>query len=298
MTARKTTPREHGTHNCYVHGPDRRYTGRGCRYTPCRAANATYERERARRKAPPFVDAAEARRHVRWLGRQGVGLKTIAKTAGVSTGTLSKLVYGIPKTGRPPSKRIRPKTASKILAVMPTDIADGGRVDAAQTWANIDELRSRGWSKRQIARAIGQNSQGLQLAATTVTAGNARAIAALLEQPVPACYGRTEPPEPEAPTDDHERAVVPLDPLRLLLRERPDLPHELLHRGACRHDDVPNWIFYATEDDHETISAAKAICETCPVRDACLDYAVASGERWGIWGGRTAEERHELAVPA
>ena len=33
------------------------------------------------------------------------------------------------------------------------------------------------------------------------------------------------------------------------------------------------------------------ICDGCPVRQQCLDYAMRSGEKDGIWGGTTPEER-------
>ena len=37
---------------------------------------------------------------------------------------------------------------------------------------------------------------------------------------------------------------------------------------------------------------AKAICHTCcPVREACLDFALQSKERHGIWGGLTDKQR-------
>jgi WhiB family transcriptional regulator, redox-sensing transcriptional regulator len=36
---------------------------------------------------------------------------------------------------------------------------------------------------------------------------------------------------------------------------------------------------------------AKAVCESCPVRVECLDHAVTSGERYGVWGGLTSDER-------
>lgn len=36
---------------------------------------------------------------------------------------------------------------------------------------------------------------------------------------------------------------------------------------------------------------AKAICATCLVRSACLDYAVTIGEPHGIWGGLNENER-------
>jgi WhiB family redox-sensing transcriptional regulator len=38
----------------------------------------------------------------------------------------------------------------------------------------------------------------------------------------------------------------------------------------------------ATELQTEAI----AICATCPVRDACLTFAVRTGQQYGIWGGQ------------
>jgi WhiB family redox-sensing transcriptional regulator len=39
---------------------------------------------------------------------------------------------------------------------------------------------------------------------------------------------------------------------------------------------------------------AKRICSECPVREACLDYALRMREPEGIWGGLTADERRKL----
>lgn len=39
---------------------------------------------------------------------------------------------------------------------------------------------------------------------------------------------------------------------------------------------------------------AKAICATCPVREECLEYALAFPEPLGIWGGMDEEERRRL----
>lgn len=36
---------------------------------------------------------------------------------------------------------------------------------------------------------------------------------------------------------------------------------------------------------------AKAICEGCPVRDICRDFALGQGLDHGIFGGLTADER-------
>jgi WhiB family transcriptional regulator, redox-sensing transcriptional regulator len=40
---------------------------------------------------------------------------------------------------------------------------------------------------------------------------------------------------------------------------------------------------------------AKAVCALCPVRSECLDHAIESDERFGIWGGLTDRERRSLA---
>lgn len=39
---------------------------------------------------------------------------------------------------------------------------------------------------------------------------------------------------------------------------------------------------------------AKAVCADCLVRAECLDYALATGQRFGIWGGRSERERRKL----
>ena len=42
---------------------------------------------------------------------------------------------------------------------------------------------------------------------------------------------------------------------------------------------------------------AVRICADCPARVECLAYALAAGEREGLWGGPTAAERARLATP-
>ena len=39
---------------------------------------------------------------------------------------------------------------------------------------------------------------------------------------------------------------------------------------------------------------AKRICLGCEVKDACLEYALAKDERFGIWGGLSERERRRL----
>lgn len=61
-------------------------------------------------------------------------------------------------------------------------------------------------------------------------------------------------------------------------------------RAACRGIDPD--IFYPVSD--EDADAAKGICSACPVREACLEYALANRERDGVWGGATERERRRM----
>lgn len=293
MTAATLIDRPHGSHVCYVHGPDRAFSGKGCRCEPCRAANRDYERERARRVAPAYVDATEARQHIVWLNNHGLGVKTIATAAGISHGAISKLIYGDYVRGRPPSKRIRKATQDAILTVRPADAADGAKVPAGPVLADVAELVRRGWSKAAIARAIGDgNAVSLQLGKDLVMARNARAIRALLDAPVPPRRSRHgEHPVPAvAPLPASVRRDGPAQLEVMLPTIGPDVPVEVLAKGACRLPNIPGWIFFPGPGDRETIAAAKAVCATCPVVEACLTHAV-HHEEMGVWGGTTERAR-------
>ncbi len=39
---------------------------------------------------------------------------------------------------------------------------------------------------------------------------------------------------------------------------------------------------------------AKAVCRGCEVRADCLEYALAHGEKFGIWGGLSERERRRV----
>ena len=44
----------------------------------------------------------------------------------------------------------------------------------------------------------------------------------------------------------------------------------------------------------ESTAKAKAICFRCTVREACLEYALAHTEKFGIWGGMSERERRRI----
>ena len=62
--------------------------------------------------------------------------------------------------------------------------------------------------------------------------------------------------------------------------------------SACLSAD-PELFFPIAEGaaaDRE-ISSALRVCAGCAVRQQCLDFAMATGEAHGIWGGTTPDER-------
>jgi WhiB family transcriptional regulator, redox-sensing transcriptional regulator len=66
-------------------------------------------------------------------------------------------------------------------------------------------------------------------------------------------------------------------------------------RAACRDQD-PELFFPVSEigpGAHQT-DQAKAVCGRCPVRTACLEYALDNGLDHGIFGGTTETERRTL----
>lgn len=44
----------------------------------------------------------------------------------------------------------------------------------------------------------------------------------------------------------------------------------------------------------EPITEARKICEACPVRRECLDYALADGIEFGVWGGMSGRDRRRI----
>ncbi|AZP21587.1 transcriptional regulator [Streptomyces antibioticus] len=43
-----------------------------------------------------------------------------------------------------------------------------------------------------------------------------------------------------------------------------------------------------------SVREAKRICGLCPIRSACLEFALDNDERFGVWGGLSEKERLEI----
>ena len=165
----KVANHEHGTRAAYV--LDR------CRCRPCAKANSDAELWRERQKAygryHKYVSAEFVRDHLRELGEYGIGLKRVAKLSGVSTGTLSKIVFGVyaPVEGefkgckgkgelvRERSRRVLRSTAEKIYAVeaVPANLGvgqpDHERTPTARL--HLQALVALGWSQSKLGDRLG-----------------------------------------------------------------------------------------------------------------------------------------------
>ncbi|MFG2439007.1 WhiB family transcriptional regulator [Streptomyces sp. NPDC048508] len=58
------------------------------------------------------------------------------------------------------------------------------------------------------------------------------------------------------------------------------------HRAACKGED-PDLFFPigSTGPALLQIEEAKSVCRRCPVIEACLQWALESGQEFGVWGG-------------
>lgn len=184
-STRTAAPRYVAPDSARAHGTRAKYTIERCRCADCGEAQRVYNRDRHRAMRRPdevwlaYVPAGPARRHVHELMAQGMGPKSIAQLSGVPHGAISKLLYGDYK-GRGPSRRIRPETAAKILAVT-IEKADGAqRIPAGPTWKLLDDLLGRGFTKSFIASQLaGKPTKALQIRHDLVRASTARKVEAL-----------------------------------------------------------------------------------------------------------------------
>lgn len=295
--------REHGTYVRYVQGPNELdVSGSGCRCEPCRAANREYERRRTQRIEPPYVSAGPAREHLRWLSSNGIGLKSVAKATGVSTGCLSKLIYGDSGRGSPPSRRIRPATASKILAVAPGQFANGSREPAAPVRDLVERLVAAGVPKARIAERLGQTGPGLQLGLNYVTRRHATVLRQMVAELDAGTLVTVKRTRHGARVIAPQKTEATPESIRAALDERDRLYAELAEiiesrNAAGWHADAacrgrPSWMFFPSRGDVAAIRAARKVCAACVVRGRCLAENLDQQE--GIYAGTSPKQRRKI----
>lgn len=87
-------------------------------------------------------------------------------------------------------------------------------------------------------------------------------------------------------------AVATLEEQTMLEELRQAVSQSWRQRARCRGVD-PKLFFPSAEDD-EALTAAKEICVPCPVRQLCLEHALSTREKLGIWGGADERERRRI----
>lgn len=201
--------RAHGTRACYVFGPEPGQDRKnGCRCEQCKGANRAYARERDRatrrpdeKLEPAYVDATPARIHLKVLSSSGLGRREVHRRSGVSQSVLHRIKNG-------EIRGVRPATLDAILKVSATRKAPAGFVEAAPTWALVDELIAAGVTKKRIGQAITGNERtlALQLRRDVILQRSADAVARLhadvLHRGV---LAPVDDPEPDVGTPEHFR---------------------------------------------------------------------------------------------
>jgi WhiB family redox-sensing transcriptional regulator len=67
---------------------------------------------------------------------------------------------------------------------------------------------------------------------------------------------------------------------------------DLIQRaGACRTEDPT--LFFPPYDSPSANAPAKAVCERCPIKPECLEWAL-DHEDEGVWGGTGPADRRAL----
>lgn len=73
---------------------------------------------------------------------------------------------------------------------------------------------------------------------------------------------------------------------------------EWQEEAACRNHD--NVLFFGPDQGESELekqareSRAKSVCQRCPVTQPCLEFAMETNQKYGIWGGLTDKERASL----
>ncbi len=68
------------------------------------------------------------------------------------------------------------------------------------------------------------------------------------------------------------------------------MDNEWMAEGNCR-TEAPSMFF---PSDGVGVEVARRICATCPVKEPCLEFAIETNQKYGIWGGLTDKERASL----
>lgn len=256
------------------HGTRDGYNNQGCRCDACRGAqNAymrAYKRERRRSLGRGMVSAERSRSHIARLMRLGINAAAIADKSGVARSSVVRIFTGetlevIGATERA-LLRCPPVAGAYPSFTVPSDGAA----------SRIARLRAAGFSFSAIERASG------------VTHGHVKAIAEGRYQTITRAT-HDALLAVRVPSDRKNARLELAHTVDALVRDQIDT--SWMNAGKCRGGGQEP--FYP--DPSMSRAEGQAICEECPVRLECLAYALATRERYGVWGGMTPSQRKKLA---
>lgn len=164
----------------------------------------------------------------------------------------------------------------------------GVRVDASPVKQHVRALLDAGMTYEQIADAaeLGPNTVRYIQDRARVTPETAERILSL--EPVvdspPVSPTRLE----RATTLSREDTFRDRDAEQLAATE--EQLGDWRARAECRTTDTA--VFFQPRG--ASVEDAREICRRCPVRSECLDYAVATHQRYGMWGGLSERQRRNL----
>jgi WhiB family redox-sensing transcriptional regulator len=64
--------------------------------------------------------------------------------------------------------------------------------------------------------------------------------------------------------------------------------------ALCANEGHDPDLWHPENGNRAGAEAAKAVCQRCPTRDRCLQWALDANEIHGVWGGTTPSERSAL----
>lgn len=162
----------------------------GCQRPECRARWRTYMNNRTRLLAygtwQPYIDAEPVRQHVHMLRTYSIGIPRVRELSGTPSGTMTKLLYG--QGSRPPSRRVRARTADRITAIRPSLelVLPKALVDGTGTRRRLRALVAVGWPQLELGRRLDMDKKSVndQVNGVSATAygSTARAVRDLYDR--------------------------------------------------------------------------------------------------------------------
>ena len=118
-------------------------------------AGSEYPEDGENQPSADLVDASAARERIKTWNDNGVSLKTVSKLSGVSSSTLSRILYGRPTEGIKPQAQISLGNSNRILGVDISEEHFTGKIDATGTLRRVQALAALGFTGRIVYETAG-----------------------------------------------------------------------------------------------------------------------------------------------